>query len=593
MSTKMRISREEHFEFLEQELKTQTNKYLQLIQQKAIALLEKEELFTSQFLKFENGEMILKFKAEKSMPRKGEYLSAVLLLDEKRSYRSWGDLSWAELRKNYQHAFSEAVCVWHHRSFEEGYQIAGFRGVSLEFADNLLPKCLVSLGPKDPPLQYLQNLIKVVKETPAGEESSQYLDFELGDSEWQPSLLENKNDVAGFLQSQLNLADEVAVQGPPGTGKTFLMAELISRLLGQNKSILVTALTNRALIELASKPQLKQLLEQGKLVKCNLTKDEEQEVPGIKSAKELHCAPGMGTLATFYIASGAVKDMYAASPLYDYLIMDEASQALLGMFALSRKIARKIIFIGDPYQLSSVVLVNEDIVLKMNARPIVEGFRTVCSSLQIPSFQLNYSRRLPERAATYTGLFYQNSLRCKTTKERRFIFPELGQELNKFLHPKGGPTLLKSSFPVGEDAPAFGLFLISNLLMKLVEIEEKDLQIAVLTKTKRAVKAIQQIVYATLGTRRNLLIDTVERVQGMTCDVTIFFIPNSKINYALEKALFNVATSRATRHTLIIADEKVVNYSLANRQVSQYLQKLDQEFSFTVEEEKNMRKLEK
>ena len=42
-------------------------------------LNESEELFIGQFFKFDNGEMIVKFRASRAFPRKGEYVQAMYL----------------------------------------------------------------------------------------------------------------------------------------------------------------------------------------------------------------------------------------------------------------------------------------------------------------------------------------------------------------------------------------------------------------------------------------------------------------------------------------------------------------------------------
>ncbi|GAH32393.1 unnamed protein product [marine sediment metagenome] len=103
----MQLDRTEHIKLLDLELKTQSDNYLKLVFQKATSLIEKEEVFTSQFVKFEDGILVLKLKTEKAIPRKGQYLTSVLLNDEKRSYKDWGDFSWAELRNKYQNGFTE------------------------------------------------------------------------------------------------------------------------------------------------------------------------------------------------------------------------------------------------------------------------------------------------------------------------------------------------------------------------------------------------------------------------------------------------------------------------------------------------------
>lgn len=52
------------------------------------------------------------------------------------------------------------------------------------------------------------------------------------------------------------------------------MAQLCSAFLKTDYRILVTALTNRALIELAEKEHLKTALSEGKIYKSTLTADE-------------------------------------------------------------------------------------------------------------------------------------------------------------------------------------------------------------------------------------------------------------------------------------------------------------------------------
>ena len=86
-------------------------------------------------------------------------------------------------------------------------------------------------------------------------------------NDWDPPAIDEKADFSEFLISQIHLSDEVIIQGPPGTGKTHKMAKVASVLIAQGKSVLVTTLTNRALIELAAKPALSNFVENGKVFK--------------------------------------------------------------------------------------------------------------------------------------------------------------------------------------------------------------------------------------------------------------------------------------------------------------------------------------
>ena len=74
---------------------------------------------------------------------------------------------------------------------------------------------------------------------------------------------------------------------------------------------------------------------------------------------------------------------------------------------------------------------------------------------------------------------------------------------------------------------------------------------------------------------------------------TIFVVPNSSYHRSLESKLFNVATSRSTRHTIIIVDKNVLNRSQIDNEVKQYLKKLDEEFSFYIPVESKLKMLSK
>jgi len=500
----MEFTREEHIQFLDLELKEQTQQYIATIQTSAISLLAKDEVYSTQFVKFENGELILKFKNDRSIPRKGEYLTAVLLKDNIRSYKNWGNITWAELRKKHQIEFTETVCIWQSYSGDKKFSIAAFRGISLDFADKLIDKCIVVLGPKEPPYQYIQNLIKIVDKTPLNSETAKILDFDVLNNNWEPIKLENQSQINSLLLNQLSLSKEIIIQGPPGTGKTYLMSEITAKLLSQNKSVLVTALTNRALIELVSKPALKPYLEQQKVYKTNLTVDEEKEVPKLQNTKEIVCSPENLSLATFYISSGLGAEIPEIPP-FDFVIMDEASQALLAMFSATKLLGKHIIWIGDPYQLPPVVSLKDEIIKRKNLNFLIKGMNTICENISVPSYQLVKSYRLTDRSVKYTGVFYNDSLVSSSSKDYKLSYNDLIFDVAKLLNPKGGPTLIKTSLPIGDAKPDFGIYLILSLVRNLYTLKDGKIEISILTKLRRTVKEIQKGIANNIGNQSNLL----------------------------------------------------------------------------------------
>ncbi|MCZ2283134.1 MAG: AAA family ATPase [Bacteroidales bacterium] len=454
--------------------------------------------------------------------------------------------------------------------------------MELEFAIHIQEAegMILLLGPNKPPFEYIANLQSIVQNQ-NNESVNKIFDQDFQVSDWTPSLLDNKNNIADFVLSQLALQDSLIIQGPPGTGKTYLIAEICERLCNQGKSVLVTALTNRALIEIVEKPALQILLEEHRIFKTKLSVDEAKAFKDLQQTKEVSPQPYNLILSTFFITSGQAAKTFNEPP-FDYVIVDEASQALLGMFGGAKLLGKKNIWIGDTRQLPPVVSLSDDKVSRKNYGALVDGLKALSETASMPIFQLTETHRLTDRAAKYSGLFYKDSLNSRAKKDIRLSYSEMDNDIGRLFNPNGGPTLIKTDLKAGEFKPSNALKLATDIVKHLLETNEK-LHISVLTYFVETTKALQKAIFQTIGYHNNLLIETVSRVQGLTTDVTIFVVPNSSYHRSLENRLFNVATSRSKRHTLIITDKGVLTRSQIDNEVKTYLQKLDEEFSFYIQ----------
>ena len=253
---------------------------------------------------------------------------------------------------------------------------------------------------------------------------------------------------------------------------------------------------------------------------------------------------------------------------------------------------KKNIWIGDTKQLPPVVTLSDDKVNRKNYGALVDGLKALSDNASIPIFQLTETHRLTDRASDYTGTFYKDNLKSRAKKDIRLSYQDMNYEFGKFFHPKGGPTLIKTNLKVGDYKPANALKLTTELVKHLLTINDK-IHISVLTYFVETTKALQKSIFQTVGYHKNLLIETVSRVQGLTTDVTIYVIPNSSYHRSLENRLFNVATSRSKRHTIIIADKNVLTRSQVDNEVKHYLKKLDNEFSFYIPFEPELKMLSK
>lgn len=564
----MKYSRQDYEKFLNTELETQIKEYEQVVSTKALILKERGEVFVGRFVKLQpNGMAIFKVRNSDNMPRKNSFWTASYLIGEMGSFKNWGANSWADLRQKYQRTYSDALCVWLQKS-DEDFCLIGIKNLTTEFAlvlENESP--IIAFGPQDPPLKYLQNLISVVRNSNC-DDINNILDYDESGSNWNPQKIEAKTDFTSLLLSQMQQNDCVVIQGPPGTGKTYRMAQLIAKLLSNNKSVLVTALTNQALIELAKKEDIQTFLQQGLVSKTSLTVDESRELPKLQGITENACNASSGrlSLATFYISSGWVDEMDEKP--FDYVIMDEASQALLPMIAASKKLGKKIIWIGDQNQLSPIVITNEDVINKYNWASIVRGFDTICQNFTFESYMLSDTFRLTKRGAECTGVFYDNNL--KSVSEEQVIPSKLEQ-----LHPGGGPVYVGLDLEIGNKAPSNAFEYIFKLVNNLLK-ESPKAEIAVLSKFRDTVRQLQKyfILNWTLTKEipDNVRIETVDRVQGLTVDFCIFLVPNASLRYSLENELFNVATSRAKYSTVIVSDDLLLRQNMTE-EVRKYLLK--------------------
>lgn len=557
----MRYNRKQYQNFLSTEIETQVRGYEQIVNTKAMVLKDRGDVFVGMFIKInEQGFAIFKVRQSDKMPRKNSFWTAVYYIDPMSRFRQWGDFSWLELREKYQKDFSDAYCCWLSKSDDNGFCLVGFKNITIEFAQLLTPNTIVAFGPNDPPLQYLKNLLIYTESA----STDPILDEELNTHMWAPTPIEASEDSNKLLLEQLDDSNHLIIQGPPGTGKTYRMANLVRHLLDEHKSILVTALTNQALMELAAKDALKCYIKKGSVSKTSLTIDEARQL-NLKKVKENKCNPIKGelTLASFYVSSGWTYEESA----FDYVIMDEASQALYPMIAVSFKLGKKVVWVGDQKQLSPIVLTNEDIINGNNWNDIVNGFNTLCNSTDYKSFLLKDTSRLTKRGAECTGVFYDNLLHSVSEYQ---TIPTNISWLNK----NGGPVIENLSLPIGEKSPEIAINLILSKVRTLLDISPKA-SIAVLCKFKDSVRALQKAFVLGLSVKElpdNIKIETVDRVQGLTIDYCFFLIPNVSTRYSLQSELFNVATSRARYCTIIVADKLLLKENMSE-EVRKYLLK--------------------
>lgn len=566
----MIINRRKHWQFLEDELKAETEDFKKIYLATAISLLKiSQEMYVAKFISFKDGEMIMKFPISRALPRKGDFLVCMVLPPELQDYRNWGDRSYRDLYKA-RYNSTECVCIWHSPANDPRYSLVGFSKVSVDFANYIkkTPNIVLTFAPQRPPIDYVMNLQKVVEDQYSKGVAS-ILDANYQAKDWEPIPI-RQDDVSGFVYSQMALTETMILEGPPGTGKTYMIAELCAKLCAEGHSVLVTALTNRALMEIAEKPAVESLLGEHRIFKTNISMDEIRELSKLETLKSIAPMPGCLVMSTFYITSGYAAELTIEQP-FDYVIMDEASQAIFPMFAASRKIGKRNLWVGDIHQLSPIVILNGNRITIGGYKHLIEGLKLLADNSISPIYQLATAYRFGQRAANYTGVFYNDSLVAKESPKYNDL-----PSMFKILSKDGGPTLVLTDMPSGDCTPQFAIYIATFIVDNIVK-DNKDKEITVLTCMKKTTRALQMAITQKVRTRKNLLVDTVARVQGLTTDITIFFVPDYSYIRTLEPHLFNVATSRAREHTIIIADKYVLDSTILDTKVRRFLERLKQD----------------
>ena len=566
----MIINRRKHWQFLEDELKAETEDFKKIYLATAISLLKiSQEMYVAQFISFKDGEMIMQFSISRALPRKGDFLVCMVLPPELQDYRNWGDRSYRDLYKA-RYNSTECVCIWHSPANDPRYSLVGFSKVSVDFANYIkkTPNIVLTFAPQRPPIDYVMNLQKVVEDQYSKGVAS-ILDANYQAKDWEPIPI-RQDDVSGFVYSQMALTETMILEGPPGTGKTYMIAELCAKLCAEGHSVLVTALTNRALMEIAEKPAVESLLGEHRIFKTNISMDEIRELSKLETLKSIAPMPGCLVMSTFYITSGYAAELTIEQP-FDYVIMDEASQAIFPMFAASRKIGKRNLWVGDIHQLSPIVILNGNRITIGGYKHLIEGLKLLADNSTSPIYQLATAYRFGQRAANYTGVFYNDSLVAKESPKYNDL-----PSMFKILSKDGGPSLVLTDMPSGDCTPQFAIYIATFIVDNIVK-DNKDKEIAVLTCMKKTTRALQMAITQKVRTRKNLLVDTVARVQGLTTDITIFFVPDYSYIRTLEPHLFNVATSRAREHTIIIADKYVLDSTILDTKVRRFLERLKQD----------------
>jgi DNA replication ATP-dependent helicase Dna2 len=561
-----------HIDLLQAELDYQIFEFEKILVTQAAKMFVGKKLFICRYQGYDEarGNVILKFdSAICQPPRKNERLQCFVSRFQDHNVKQWGGITYKDLRSECLAQF-EASTVYY--NYEKDHTIVGVSGIKETDVENFERNALVFLGPTDPPLKYLMNLVDFVKSTK--QETNPYLNISLENPSWTPQPLISVDPVFE-IQTALIENDTVIIQGPPGTGKTYLMAQICSALLRADFRILVTSLTNRALIELAEKDHLKGALNDGLVYKTSLTADEQKnkKIKGIKPLKNLKEQRPPMLLSTYYIMS-QIANKVMEEEHFDYVIIEEASQAFLSTIAMARKLGKKCIVIGDICQLEPIIQKEYSVEDPNDFHYMVCGLKALSYYYKnSKNYILTDSYRLTPNSVFATNAFYDDKLVSKSDVILPIPFP-VRANADSVLNFNGGSSIKRITMDNGISPSVECFEIIENLIRDLIQVNPK-VEMSILAFNRETVRALQSRIHVQFNKFENLLIETVDRIQGMTVDYCIYVIPQESIPFSIQPNRFNVATSRARYCTLIISDSAIDAFTPIYPEVDVYLNRIN------------------
>ncbi|MEQ9568068.1 MAG: AAA family ATPase, partial [Pseudomonadales bacterium] len=170
----------------------------------------------------------------------------------------------------------------------------------------------------------------------------------------QPLKLSSETTVEAACRIGKTLnGDVLGIQGPPGTGKTFTGGEMICELIKQGKTVGVTAVSHKVVLNLLE-GAMKAAKEKSVQIKCVHKQSGPYEGDYDIQAKSSYPAILAGLKSGEINLLGGTawqwsREDFAQS--VDVLIVDEAGQMSLSNVLATSQAGQSLVLLGDPQQL--------------------------------------------------------------------------------------------------------------------------------------------------------------------------------------------------------------------------------------------------
>lgn len=353
------------------------------------------------------------------------------------------------------------------------------------------------------------------------------------------------------------------IQGPPGTGKTLVLAYLAVALAREGQRVLVTAFTHRAinnaLRKIGEQTGYKHVMKIGQRDRADDLAWPDGAVRNFERFSECPYSELDGGLiiggTCFAVRTSRLRDVE-----FDTVIFDEASQVTIPLALAGMLAGKRYIFIGDHQQMPPVITgehrnpaVSRSIFEMLFAHApgtmLSTTYRMNAAINDFPSRRFYGGRLLADSGAA------QRQLQLKTHPAEPYATILAPETPDIFVSVDHAGRKMRS-----EEESSLAVGLVAEALRCGVPPQEVAIVAPYRAQGRLLRSMLREQLQATLdGHLDDIVVDTVERIQGQERDLIIISLTTSDPAHAAQRAEFyfmpnrlNVAITRARVKRIVI-----------------------------------------
>ena len=347
-----------------------------------------------------------------------------------------------------------------------------------------------------------------------------------------------------------------AIQGPPGTGKTQLLRAVIALALKSNMKVMLTSFTNAAVDNLL-----------GRIVQPDVDYDWVRVGNADRVRREMypHFLENQNFVMNQFTKSVCEANLLGATlhklaynskaPQVDLMVIDEAGQVPIYFWPFIQRLAKRVILVGDQYQLPPVLS-------SQHADLPFDNVFSFCIDSNTPMLDTQYRMRR-EIQSWSSEKFYKGQLVPHVSVEKRDYFEHSSAFITdgfvvseKFEHKsEGTSSKAEADF-------------IANKVQAMLKAGDDIRQVGVICPYRAQAGVVNAMLQNRLGvqTASQILVDTVERFQGQEREAIFLSLGISgnipqQLDFLSNPRRLNVSVTRAKSRFFCLADQRLLSRS--------------------------------